>query len=196
MRARLMRATLLRRGSTRRFRRHEGGLAAVEFALVLPIMVALWLAGVELTQGLSVDRHLNNLNSAIGDLVARTKQLKYSDVDAIFSLSTGAMFPYSASGVQMRVSTVNIDGNGNAKVGWSRGSGITARPGNQSLNTIVPQALRVANTQIIMSEVYKTYRPAVGYVITGGVDLDDRMFFVPRLSATVKLCDNNGANCT
>src|SRR5690606_26238439 len=149
-----------------------------------PIMVALWLAGVELTQGLSVDRHLNNLNSAIGDLVARTKQLKYSDVDAIFSLSTGAMFPYSASGVQMRVSTVNIDGNGNAKVGWSRGSGITARPGNQSLNTIVPQALRVANTQIIMSEVYKTYRPAVGYVITGGVDLDDRMFFVPRLSAT------------
>jgi Flp pilus assembly protein TadG len=196
MRARLMRAMLLRRGSARRFRRHEGGLAAVEFALVLPIMVALWLAGVELTQGLSVDRHLNNLNSAIGDLVARTKQLKYSDVDAIFSLSTGAMFPYSASGVQMRVSTVNIDGNGNAKVGWSRGSGITARPGNQSLNTIVPQALRVANTQIIMSEVYKTYRPAVGYVITGGVDLDDRMFFVPRLSATVKLCDNNGANCS
>ena len=39
-----------------------------------------------------------------------------------------------------------------------------------------------------MAEVYYTYTPAVGYVITGDVDLDDRMFFVPRLVTKVQLC--------
>jgi hypothetical protein len=46
-----------------------------------------------------------------------------------------------------------------------------------------------------MAEVYYTFTPAVGYVLTGSLDLDDRMFFVPRLTQYVKLCDNNEANC-
>ncbi len=56
------------------------------------------------------------------------------------------------------------------------------------MNTLVPATLRVANTQIIMAEVYYTYTPAVGYVITGGINLNDRMYFVPRLVTNVKLC--------
>jgi hypothetical protein len=32
-------------------------------------------------------------------------------------------------------------------------------------------------------------------MITGNLALNDRLFFVPRLSDRVKLCDNNGANC-
>ena len=36
--------------------RQDSGLAAVEFALILPILVMLWFGGVELTQALSVDR--------------------------------------------------------------------------------------------------------------------------------------------
>ena len=37
---------------------HESGMAAVEFSLILPIMVLLWIGGVEVTQALSVDRRL------------------------------------------------------------------------------------------------------------------------------------------
>ena len=53
----------------------------------------LWIGGVELTQALSVDRRLNNLASSIGDLVARSKIVTHDDVDAIFDLAPGAMFP-------------------------------------------------------------------------------------------------------
>jgi hypothetical protein len=52
-------------------------------------------------------------------------------------------------------------------------------------------------SQIIVAEAYYTYTPAVGYVITGNLDLDDRMFFVPRLVQYVTLCEsgNPNANC-
>jgi len=40
-----------------------------------------------------------------------------------------------------------------------------------------------------MAEVYYTYKPAVGYVITGDVDLSDRLFFVPRLVDAIPCTD-------
>jgi Flp pilus assembly protein TadG len=180
----------------------DGGMAAVEFSLILPLLVVLWIGGVEVTQALSVDRRLNNLASAIGDLAARSKQLTYSDVDNIFDIAPGAMFPYcqtstecQTAGLQMRVTAVDVDSGGNAKVAWSRAEGVSPYGAGDDLNTTVPPTLRVPDSQIIMAEVNFTYTPAIGYVITGDLDLDDLMFFVPRLTQYVKLCDNDGNNC-
>jgi Flp pilus assembly protein TadG len=184
----------------RRVSRQESGLAAVEFSLILPILVVLWIGGVEITQGLSVDRRLNNLASSIGDLVSRTKIVTYANVDNIFDIAPGAMFPYSTTSLQMRVSAVKISTAGAATIAWSRaeGPGITAYATGQNVNSVVPASLRPASsteTQIIMSEVFYPYRPAVGYVVTGTVNLNDRMYFVPRLVAKVQLCDNSNQNC-
>lgn len=174
---------------------HQGGLAAVEFALILPILVVLWIGGVEVTQALSVDRRLNNLAASIADLAARSKALEYSDVDRFFDLSEAVMYPFSDTGVGMRVSAVAMDGDGNASIDWSRSRGLTAYSDAEAMNALVPANLRVPDTQLIMAEVTYTYRPTVGYVITGDLALDDRAFFVPRQVAEVPLCDNSGNNC-
>lgn len=179
-----------------RFRRvadlltQESGIAAVEFSLILPILIVLWIGGVEVTGALSVDRRLNNLSSAIGDLVARSKTITYAQIDDIFDLAPGAMYPYEDAGMSMRVTAIDIDEDGVSTVAWSRGEG-TASPAlakDTPMDDYVPETLRVPESQIIMSEVYYTYRPAVGYVMTGDVDLEDKMFFVPRLVRKVKIC--------
>jgi Flp pilus assembly protein TadG len=170
----------------------QSGLAAVEFALILPIMVVLWIGGVEVTQALSVDRKLNNLASAVGDLTARRKKLSVAQVGEIFDIAPGAMFPYSTTGLQMRLTAVAIDSDGDATVDWSQANAATTPYSvGDDMNALVPANLRTAggsSSQIIMAEVSYTYTPAVGYVITGGLNLDDRMFFVPRLTNTVLLC--------
>lgn len=203
-RCRSERGRLHARLSLSEFAAEQAGVAAVEFALVLPILLLLWIGGVEVTSALTVDRRLNNLAAAVGDLTARCKQMTYDDVDSIFGIAPGAMYPYGGNtlsaqvtaGLSVRVSAVNVDNAGNAKIGWSRAVGAqTAYPANQNMNSTVPQTLRVPDSQIIMSEAYYTYRPTIGYVITGPRPLSDRMFFVPRLADTVTL-DDNGASCT
>ena len=186
---------LFARLRSRAFLAHEAGVAAVEFSLILPILLVLWIGGVEVTSALSVDRRLNNLASAIGDLVARSKTVTYNDVDNIFDIGPGALYPYSNTGLTVRVSAVWIDAGQVAKVKWSRAEGTTAYSDNQTVTTVVPTALRTAETELIMAEVSYVYRPAVGYVITGNLNLSDRMFFVPRLVDRVSLCDNAGENC-
>jgi Flp pilus assembly protein TadG len=174
-----------------RFVRDDGGVAVVEFALILPILLVLWIGGVEVTSALSVDRRLNNLASSIGDLVSRSKSVTYSEVDNIFNIAPGAMYPYSNTGLSMRITAVKMDANGAATVAWSRAKGTKpAYTENSNMNGIVPATLRVRNSQVILSEVYFSYSPAVGYVITGPLALEDRMFFVPRLVSAVQLCDN------
>ncbi len=189
MPAQSMRLLQLGRSLAQRFPLHERGMAAVEFSLILPIMVLLWIGGVEVTEGLSVDRRLNNLCSSVGDLVSRTKTINNAQIDQIFDIAPGAIYPYSTTSLQMRVTAVKIDGSQNATVTWSRSKGGTAYSKTQNLNAVVPVALRVANSQIIMSEVNYTYTPAVGYVITGGVALSDRLYFVPRLVDTIPCSD-------
>jgi Flp pilus assembly protein TadG len=187
-----------RPGALRRVVSHDGGMAAVEFALILPILVVLWIGGVEVTQALSVDRRLNNLASAIGDLTARSKTMCYAKIDAIFDIAPGALEPFSTNGLGMRVSAVDVDDDGDAKVAWTRAEGpipTGAYQVNGSMNAVVPESLRVPDSQIIVAEAYYTYQPAVGYVITGEIELDDRMFFVPRLTQFVTLVSNNDDGC-
>jgi hypothetical protein len=115
------------------------------------------------------------------------------------------MYPYCktkadclADGLAQRLTAVDIDDSGNAKVAWTRmegtlPSGVVAYQIGDSMNSVVPANLRPSGTggsQVIMAETYYTYTPAVGYVISGDLDLDDRMFFVPRLTQYVKLCED------
>ena len=182
-------------------------MAAVEFSLILPVLMLLWLGGVEVTQALSIDRRLNNLSSSIGDLVARSKLVTYDDVTKIFDIAPGALIPYcggpppqpscASAGLQMRITAVDMNGAGTPSVAWSRASGTTAytTSNNTLLLTLVPAALRVPNTQVIMAQVYISYTPVIGKVIAGTRILNDTMYFVPRLVNNVQLCDNNKQNC-
>lgn len=166
----------------------ESGVAAVEFSLILPILLVLWIGGVEVTSALSVDRKINNLASALGDLTARSQMITYDQLDDIFGIADKAMFPYSKAGQpRMRITAVNIDKNKVATEGWSRSK--SSPPAQPALGTMIPETLKVPESQLIMAEVYYDYEPAVGYVITGNIELSDRMFFVPRLVAAVKLCN-------
>jgi Flp pilus assembly protein TadG len=182
--------------------RSDSGIAAVEFSLILPVLVLLWIGGVEVTEALSVDRRVNNLASSIGDLVARSKTITAADMTAIFNIGPKAMYPScdiagkptcASRGLGMRVTAVNINGTGTGSVGWSAASGsvtkYTAVANNSQMNTLVPATLRVPNSQVIMSEVYYNYTPAVGYMITGTKALSDRMYFVPRLVTSIPCAD-------
>ena len=186
-------------GKAQRMLAHEGGVAAVEFAMILPILLVLWIGGVEMTSALSVDRRLNNFASSVGDLVSRSKSISYAQLEDIFDLADAALFPYAETGVTIRVTAVTILANGNTQVAWSRARGMTAHAKDTPVNSSVPEALRPPSdteSQIIMAEVLYTYQPAIGYVITSDVELEDRMYFVPRVSSKVKICPTDDeASC-
>ena len=178
-----------------RFAKDNEGMAAVEFSFILPIMILLWLGGSEITLMLGTDRKVINLASSIGDITSRSKEITESQVASLFGLATPSLYPQSADDTELIITAVNMDEDGNASVAWSRTQGGTAYSPGAQMNSKVPSALRVPDTQIIVAEVMHPHLPRIGYRITGTVDLEKTMFFTPRVSETVKLCNDSGNNC-
>ncbi len=166
-----------------RFLRNRAGVSAVEFAMVAPLMISLYLGGTEISQGISVDRKLTLTAGAVANLAAQVQTISNADMSNIFDASSSVMSPYSTSVLKMTVSSLNVDATGKVTVLWSETRGGSAR----SVGSVVtiPTALAVPNTTLIFSEVSYAYKPAIGYTITGTLNLSDQMFMAPRLSTSV-----------
>lgn len=159
------------------------GVSAVEFAMILPMMISLYIGSIEVSNGVSTDRKVGATARTLADLVSQSTTVTNNDMTNIFAASSSVMTPYPDGPLTAVVSAVNIDANGVAKVAWSDGKNTAARAVNSSVT--LPAALAVPNTQLIWSEVKYTYTPAIGYVVTGSINLSEQSFVRPRQGSTV-----------
>jgi len=171
------------RRTVRRLSRDERGISAVEFAMLLPLMVTLYLGGVEVSQAVAVDRKVTLVARTLGDLVAQATNVTTSDMSNILAASTAIVVPYADSKLAITVSSVKIDSAGIAKIAWSDAKNSTARAVGTTVT--LPTALNTANTTLIWAEAQYSYTPTIGYVITGTMNLKDQIYMRPRLSDCV-----------
>jgi len=168
---------------TQRFARDSRGVSAVEFALVLPLMMTLYLGSTEVSTGISASRKVTLVSRAVADLASQVSNINNASMSNILNASSAIVAPYAAANLKVTVTCVKIDANGNATVAWSDTLNGTAH-GTGSAVTL-PAALNVASTSLIWSEVQYNYKPTIGYVISGTLTLKDQMYMRPRLSDTI-----------
>jgi Flp pilus assembly protein TadG len=166
-----------------RFAQDRRGVSAVEFAMLLPLMVTLYLGAVEISQGVAIDRKVTLTTRTVADLASQVSSINNADMTNLLNATAAVVTPYDQSKLKVVVSAVTIDNNGTAKIAWSDTLGGTAR--SVGATVTLPTALNVNNTTLIWSEVNYSYKPTIGYVVTGTLSLSDQIFMRPRLSDTV-----------
>ncbi len=167
----------------RRFTRDTRGVSAVEFALVLPLMMTLYLGGTEVSQAITASRKGTLVARTVGDLSSQVASISNASMNDILKASSAIVSPFAPEHLKVTVSCVTIDANGKAIISWSDTFQGSAR-GKGSAVTL-PAALNVANTSVIWTEVQYDYTPSIGYVLTGTLSLKSQMYMRPRLSDTV-----------
>jgi Flp pilus assembly protein TadG len=167
----------------RRLLRDRRGVSAVEFALLAPVMIALYLGCVEVSDGVSADRKVTLTAAALANLTAQVTTISTSDMSNILNASTAIIAPYSTSNLAITVSCLNIDSKQKATVMWSATLNGTARA-TGSVYTFASStaALDVASTQLVLAEATYSYTPIIGNALTGMITLSDRMFMSPRIT--------------
>lgn len=160
------------------------GTALVEFAILLPILLSIYLGTFQLIDGSSCKRRVTSTARAIADLTSQYATLTTSQVDSLLTASTKIMAPYAIAPSTVRVSEIEINGSNVAKIAWSRGLRIAARPANQIVNP--PAGLKVPNSAYVYAEVSYTYTPVIAW-ITGPMTFTQTQFMLPRRSAKITL---------
>ena len=163
----------------RRFCRNREGVALVEFAMMLPVMLVAYLGMVEVVQLVMINRKVTQLTSALSDLTARVQSVSSADIENIFNAAQTILMPYDNSKASMVIANVVIDSAGVAKICWSNQRNGTAPA--RGTTVVLPDSVRIPGTSVIMARASYAYTPAIGYVLTGSFTLGDHPIFArPR----------------
>ena len=188
----------------------SSGIAATEFAVIVPVMLMMFFGTVELSSGVAVDRKVTLISRTLSDLTSQaaptTAGVWYAPVnDAylqnVFTASIAILTPYVPTPATMQLSEIYVDLNGVATIKWSKaatiGSGATqatlansTRVAGDIVTGVVPSQLLVHQTYLIFSEVSYLYTPlGIGYVMKANVPLKDVAY--SRLRQATCLVYNN-----
>jgi Flp pilus assembly protein TadG len=161
----------------------ERGVSAVEFAMLLPLMLTLYLGAVEVSQGIGANRKVTITARTVADLTSQASSLTALQMTNSLNAATAVIAPYSDANLKVTVSQVKIDANSRATIDWSQTkNGATHAQGS---SVALPAALVVPNSCLVWSEVQYTYKPTIGYVVSGTLTLKDQIYMRPRLSDCV-----------
>ena len=176
--------------------KHDHAIAAVEFALIAPFLILLYLGSVDLTVGLSTDRKLTNLAGILTDLVARGAVDDVSDalVNDYFEAAIPIMRPHDPTITGMRITIATVDESGTASVIASMAAnGMIARSVGESIE--VPQyyiELASGNCLVVGEATYR-HQPLFAMVFNGELNLTQRSISIPRFDSNA--CGAGTAVC-
>lgn len=167
------------------FASNRSGVAALEFALILPVMLVLYLGGFEASKALEASRKVETTAETVGNLVARSRVMNQTAIDNIFNVSSAVMAPFSPDGLQIVVTTIKVDDKGQGTIDWSRassGAGLTA-----GAPYPVPAKLNFgAASYLVVAEVTYAYQPLLDYTKSfSGLEFSKTYTFRPRTSKSI-----------
>ena len=184
-------------GLLRRFAQSRSGLAAVEFALIGPVMVFMFLAVVEGSEALSVSRNVTIAANTLADLVAQESEIDASDATDLFS-GVEQIIGEGTIAAEFRIVSLIRDPNtSDVLVHWSRDNQGGSPPYTAGSVYTGPAdaSLLDASSSIIVSEVVYSHTPSLSGVLIPSIDFEKVSVRWPRRTFRVQFC-TTPTNCT
>jgi len=81
-------------------------MAAVEFAMVLPAMLALVFGSIEVTNALVCKGDVTSTASTAGDLIAQGTKVTDADLNNVYASLAALLYPYPTGSTQVRITSI------------------------------------------------------------------------------------------
>jgi Flp pilus assembly protein TadG len=180
-----MRAGLKKR--VRLFGQDKRGVAAIEFAFVLPVMLTFFLGLVELGQALGCRADVQNMASTGSDLIAQESTVTTGDLANVYAALGAMLYPYPTAGTQITISSIVDSGTaGTGKVAWSCTQGGTKLATNS--NWTLPNSSLITaggGGSVILTQISYNYSATMSQIFVGNVTWTNTFYTKPRNVAKI-----------
>lgn len=189
----------MRRGPANIFRRFvtsRRGVAAIEFAMIMPVLLILFLTSFDAGNGIAV---YMKVRSATYVLAAITNtygtgtnwQISSTAMTGITNATAKVLAPYPSAPAVVTISQIEATSNANATVSWSYSVNGTALAAGSSYTSLPPNFAQDScggtyPCYLILSSVSYTYTPEFGAFFTGPLTFSDSLYVTPRISECIQ----------
>lgn len=167
----------------KRFARQTAGIAAVEFALIFPLMLTFYFGSVEITNMLTANRRVTSVAYTAADITAQAASVSNADIADIFNASSAILAPFSTTPLKVRITSVVANSSNVPKVAWSDGYNIAPRATGS--NVTLPSGLTTAGSSVIVAEVTYAYASPISELVTETITFSDTAYLKPRRAVQV-----------
>lgn len=169
----------------RRLARDRAGTSGVEFALVLPILILLLAATVDLGHALTVSRKIDEIASTTGDVISQQGTWTKSNVAGLLSGMSFILQPYDTTGLTITVAVEDVPTNGSATVNWSAAFNTSSLAAGAASPIAVPEKIQEDGVQVVLTRVQYTFTTPLSNLLgsftgTSGYTFDRYFFNRPR----------------
>jgi len=148
--------------ATHAFGRAEGGVSAIEFAFIAPVLVILFIAAIEIPRAIATNNRLAQATIAMADLASKND---YADINDVFAAAQVVAAPYSLAGTGIVLTAGGVYQVGNdfvARVCSSVQWGDKARIVGSDIGP-PPAGTASKGDRFVMAETRLSYRPLFSF---------------------------------
>jgi Flp pilus assembly protein TadG len=187
-------AVIIRHRVCRRFIESQRGVAALEFAMIMPVMLILFLSSFDVGNAIIVYLKVRTATYELAAITNQygtgsTAQISTSTMSAITSATSAVMAPFPTSSAIVTISQIKATSASAATVSWSytvNGTALTGSYTGLPSNMAKNSCNNTYPCYFILSAVSYPYTPLFGHYMTGSLTLSDTLLVTPRVSTCVQ----------
>jgi Flp pilus assembly protein TadG len=166
----------------RRFLKSTRGVAAIEFAAVLPVLAVIFLGSFDGGRAIAIYLKVRSATFALASITNQYTTIQSTDMTGITSAIAKVMAPYPSAPAVITISQIAISNKGVATIAWSYSQGGTARAQGSAIT--IPANLAVKSSYLIFAEVSYNFAPMFGF-FGSSINFSDNLYVTPRSSTCV-----------
>jgi Flp pilus assembly protein TadG len=180
------------------------GVAAVEFALIVPLLLAMYFVTMEVAQAIETSKKVSRVGNMVADLVAQQPKITKSELEAIMRIGEATLQPYNRSQPTIVLTAIEVTNDATPKIQvvWSHklvDGDFSPGAAKESPITTLPPALVVKGSFLVRAEVSLGYAPVITWAASSkptlglaaafdDIAMGETYYLRPRMSTTIP-CD-------
>jgi Flp pilus assembly protein TadG len=174
----------------------RAGVAAIEFAIALPVLCMMVFGVFEITQAVICYYKLVDAANSIADLIGQTTVSEggvgNTDFDNFYTAGQMIMAPNSGAALQLDIASITYNSKGaGTTVAWQVRRGGASKIANATLKSAA-STLGVANGSVIIVTATYSFTSPLDYFITSAITMSFEAFAIPRNMAQLS-CPPSGS---
>lgn len=176
------------------------GVAAIEFAFIVPLLLALYFVTMEFAQGIETNKKVGRVGSMVADLITQQSDVSPSSLDAVMMIGEAILQPYNRTRPTIDIAAIQVtdEQNPRAIVEWSRrlDNGATGQGIAVNTQVTIPDTLMIPGSFLVRVSSQLDYRPVITWTADtkanlglaaafDRIQMNETYFLRPRMSQRI-----------